>query len=102
MLSGQLAINRGAEPSGPLIAPGKKAVAEVERPSEQEEVQGASYASLRGFIRLARHLLEIRRGGSSPIGGPNRSPNSRRDREIPTTTIPRLVSPRRDPESPNP
>ncbi|CAL1674584.1 unnamed protein product [Lasius platythorax] len=41
MLSGQLAINRGAEPSGPLIAPGKKVVAKVEQPSKREEVQGA-------------------------------------------------------------
>lgn len=41
MLSGQLAINQGAELSGPLIAPEKKVAAEVERPSEREEVQGA-------------------------------------------------------------
>jgi hypothetical protein len=72
MLSGQLAINRGAEPSGPLIAPGKKAVAEVERQrggvQEQEEVQGACASRKRRFVRLTRHLLDISRGGSSPIG----------------------------------
>lgn len=52
MLSGQLAINRGAELSGSLIAPGKKAVAEVERPSEREEVHGA-YASRREYLSHA-------------------------------------------------
>lgn len=52
MLSGQLAINQGAEPSGPLIAPGKKVVAEVERPSEREEVQGA-HASRRKYLSHA-------------------------------------------------
>jgi len=49
MLSGQLAINQGAEPSGPLIAPWKKVVAGVERPSEQEEVQGA-HTLLRKYL----------------------------------------------------
>lgn len=52
MLSGQLAINQGAEPSGPLIAPGKKVVAKVERPSEREEVQGA-HVSRRKYLSHA-------------------------------------------------
>lgn len=59
MLSGQLAINQGAEPSGSLIALGKKVVAEVERPSEREEVQGA-YAS-REYLSHAPFTPDLRR-----------------------------------------
>lgn len=59
MLSGQLAINQGAEPSGPLIAPGKKLVAEVERPSEREEARGA-YAS-REYLSHAPFTPDLRR-----------------------------------------
>lgn len=60
MLSGQLAINQGAEPSGPLIAPGKKVVAEVERPSEREEVQGA-HAYRREYLSYAPFTSDFRR-----------------------------------------
>jgi len=52
MLSGQLAINQGAEPSGSLIASGKKVVAKVERSSEREEVQGA-YTLRRKYLSYA-------------------------------------------------
>ncbi|EZA50831.1 hypothetical protein X777_10464 [Ooceraea biroi] len=81
MLSGQLAINRGAEPSGPLIAPGKKAVAEVERPSEREEVQGA-YASRRGYPSHASFTPDFLREILANRC-PKSSPDSRRDQEIP-------------------
>lgn len=69
MLSGQLAINQGAEPSGPLIAPGKKVVAEVERPSEREEVQGV-YAS-REYLSHALFTLDLCVGRFLPIAPSN-------------------------------
>lgn len=65
MLSGQLAINQGAEPSGPLIALGKKVVAEVERPSEREEVQGVQ-ASRRKYLSHAPFISDFLESFSSP------------------------------------
>lgn len=55
MLSGQLAINQGAEPSGPLIAPGKKVVAEVDRVNGRKCKVHTHPVN----ICLTRYLLQI-------------------------------------------